>query len=139
MFKIWPRVFWFVSNEQDAANSSAVVGMNSRQPHPTDLPLPATPNTSAYLEFNRRMWEKQIPSGPIHVWRPDSAQASARGPKEGRILMGGYFWREAVSSPNSLVGLVAHVVAVVTTLLSSLDVQDGSQRPGSRVRNRDQT
>jgi hypothetical protein len=38
-----------------------------------------------------------------------------------------------------LVGLEAHVFAVVTTLLSSLDVQDGSQRPGSRVRNRDQT
>jgi hypothetical protein len=75
MFKIWPRVFWFVSNEQDAANSSAVVGMNSRQPHPTDLPLPATPNTSAYLEFNRRMWEKQSRNNPIwpprtiHVWR----------------------------------------------------------------------
>jgi hypothetical protein len=59
--------------------------------------------------------------------------------QKGRILMGGYFWREAVSSPNSLVGLEAHVFAVVTTLLSSLDVQDGSQRPGSRVRNRDQT
>jgi hypothetical protein len=45
--------------------------------------------------------------------------------------MGGYFWQEAVSSPNSLVGLEAHVFAVVTALLSSLDVQDGSQRPGS--------
>jgi hypothetical protein len=46
--------------------------------------------------------------------------------------MGGYFWQEAVSSPNPLVGLEAHVFAVVTTLLPSLDVQDGgSQRPGS--------
>jgi hypothetical protein len=47
--------------------------------------------------------------------------------------------QEAVSSPNSLVGLEAHVFAVVTTPLPGLDVQDGSQRPGSRVRNRDQT
>jgi hypothetical protein len=48
--------------------------------------------------------------------------------------MGGYFWQEAVSSPNSLVGLEAHAFAVVTTLLSSLDVQDGSQRIPHRVR-----
>jgi hypothetical protein len=44
--------------------------------------------------------------------------------------MGGCFWQEAVSSPNSLVGLEANVVAVVTALLSSSDAQDGSQRPG---------
>jgi hypothetical protein len=40
--------------------------------------------------------------------------------------MGGYFRQEAVSSPNSLVGLEAHVFAAVTALLSSLDVQNGS-------------
>jgi hypothetical protein len=44
--------------------------------------------------------------------------------------MGGCFWQEAVSSPNSLVGLEANAVAVVTALLSSSDAQDGSQRPG---------
>ena len=30
--------------------------------------------------------------------------------------MGGYFWREAVPSPNYLVGLEAHVFAVLTAL-----------------------
>ena len=48
--------------------------------------------------------------------------------------MGGYFWQEAVSSPNSLVGLEAHVFAVVTAPPPGLDVQDGSQMHGSRVR-----
>jgi hypothetical protein len=52
--------------------------------------------------------------------------------------MGGYFWEEAVSSPKSLVGLEAHCFAVVTALLPGLGVQDGSQRPGSGVRDRDQ-
>jgi hypothetical protein len=51
--------------------------------------------------------------------------------------MGGYFWQEAVSSPDSLVGLEAHDFAVVTTLLSGLDVRDGPQGPGSRARNRE--
>jgi hypothetical protein len=52
--------------------------------------------------------------------------------------MGGYFWQEAVSSLNSLVGLEAHDFAVVTALLPGLDARDGSQRPGSRARDRGQ-
>jgi hypothetical protein len=46
--------------------------------------------------------------------------------------MGGYFWQEVVSSPNSLVRLEAHDFAVVTALLLGLDVRGGSQRPVAR-------
>jgi hypothetical protein len=69
---------------------------------------------------------------PRFCANPDSAHASARGPKIGRVLMGGYFWQEVVSSPNSLVRLEAHDFAVVTALLLGLDVRGGSQRPVAR-------
>jgi hypothetical protein len=46
--------------------------------------------------------------------------------------MGGYFWQEAVSSPNSLVGLEgleAHVFAVVTALGMRNRDQNGAVAP----------